>query len=118
MGYVRWIIGLLLFLIVVTFAVKNTDPVTVRYLYTAFYPSIRRLILTNTGTEEDAKDIFQEVLIVLYRKVKEDEFILSSSLNLNPRLLLKETKSVICPAYMLQKFTLFIKCLLPLQIKI
>jgi len=31
MGYVRWIIGLLLFLIVVTFAVKNTDPVTVRY---------------------------------------------------------------------------------------
>ena len=31
MRYVLWIIKLLLFLIVLSFAVKNTDPVTVRY---------------------------------------------------------------------------------------
>ena len=31
MQYVRWIIRLLLFAIVLTFAIKNTDPVTVRY---------------------------------------------------------------------------------------
>jgi len=31
MRYVRWIIRLLLFVVVVSFAVKNTDPVTVRY---------------------------------------------------------------------------------------
>ncbi len=31
MRYLLWIIKFLLFLIVLTFAVKNTDPVTVRY---------------------------------------------------------------------------------------
>ena len=31
MRYVLWIIKLLLFVLVLTFAVKNTDPVTVRY---------------------------------------------------------------------------------------
>jgi lipopolysaccharide assembly protein A len=31
MRYVFWIIKLLLFVLVLTFAVKNTDPVTVRY---------------------------------------------------------------------------------------
>ena len=31
MRYVLWIIKFLLFVVVLTFAVKNTDPVTVRY---------------------------------------------------------------------------------------
>jgi uncharacterized integral membrane protein len=31
MRYLLWIIKLLLFIVVLTFAVKNTDPVTVRY---------------------------------------------------------------------------------------
>jgi len=31
MRYVLWIVKLILFLVVLSFAVKNTDPVTVRY---------------------------------------------------------------------------------------
>ncbi len=38
------------------------------YLYNSF-PKVRKHIVTNSGTKEDALDIFQEGLIILYRKV-------------------------------------------------
>jgi RNA polymerase sigma factor (sigma-70 family) len=52
----------------------------VKGLYTAF-PSVRKMILTNAGSKEDAEDIFQEALLILYKKVKDGNFILSSALS-------------------------------------
>ncbi len=43
-------------------------------------PSIKKYICANSGTEEDAKDIFQDALVVLYKKVNSTEFVLSASL--------------------------------------
>ncbi len=48
-------------------------------LYNAL-PSIKKYICANTGTEEDAKDIFQDALVILYKKVNSTEFVLSVSL--------------------------------------
>lgn len=41
---------------------------------------VLQLILANNGNEDDAKDIFQESVIVLYNKVKSGSFELSSKL--------------------------------------
>ena len=49
-------------------------------LYTESYPSIRHFVLMNSGNEDDAKDVFQETLVVLYRKLKNPDFRLTSSL--------------------------------------
>ena len=49
-------------------------------LYQSFYPMVLQLILNNNGTEEDAKDVFQESIIVLYDKIKGGSFELSSKL--------------------------------------
>ena len=38
-------------------------------LYKAYFPMVLQLILANNGNEDDAKDIFQESVIVLYNKV-------------------------------------------------
>src|SRR6516225_9821011 len=38
---------------------------------------VQSLILNNNGNREDAKDIFQEAIIVLYEKSKSDSFQLS-----------------------------------------
>jgi RNA polymerase sigma factor (sigma-70 family) len=40
-------------------------------------PSVKQYIKTNNGTAEDAKDIFQDALVILYKKVQSREFILS-----------------------------------------
>lgn len=49
-------------------------------LYKA-YPAIRHFVKTHGGNDDDAKDVFQESLIVLYRNVLKDEFQLTSTIN-------------------------------------
>lgn len=38
---------------------------------------IRQLVLTNSGNEEDVKDILQEGIITFYEKAKEPDFVLT-----------------------------------------
>lgn len=58
---------------------NNSDSVLKR-LYLAYFPMVLQLILNNNGNEDDAKDIYQEAIIVLYNKVKRGDFELSSKL--------------------------------------
>lgn len=44
------------------------------------YGVVRAFVLKNSGSKQDAEDVFQEALIILYRKVKAPEFQLTSSL--------------------------------------
>lgn len=45
-----------------------------------YFPQVQKLILSKGGSKEDARDIFQEALIVFYRKVSSGDFTLSSSI--------------------------------------
>ena len=49
-------------------------------LYAAYFPMVLQFILNNNGDEDDAKDVYQEAIIVLYNKVKTGNFELSSKL--------------------------------------
>jgi RNA polymerase sigma factor (sigma-70 family) len=49
-------------------------------LYKAF-PSVRHFIKTHGGDEDEARDVFQESLLVFYRNALKPEFTLTSSLN-------------------------------------
>jgi RNA polymerase sigma factor (sigma-70 family) len=60
--------------------IREGDGDALRFLYKKYYPVVLRLITQNSGDEEDAEDIYQEALIVLYEKVKDPNFKLSSSL--------------------------------------
>lgn len=46
-------------------------------IYSTFYPSIEKYILKNSGTSEEAKDVFQDGLMVFYEKRKEADFQLN-----------------------------------------
>lgn len=43
--------------------------------------AFRKFVLSNSGTREDADDVFQEALIILHRKVNESSFQLTSALS-------------------------------------
>jgi len=49
-------------------------------LYRDYFPMILNMIVQNNGTEEEAKDVFQEAVIVLYDKVTQRDFELTSQL--------------------------------------
>ncbi len=48
-----------------------------RSLYKDHYEMTKQLVLKNNGTLEDAKDVFQEVIIAFYHKAKQEDFELS-----------------------------------------
>jgi len=56
------------------------DDSVLHYLYKEFFPMIRNLVVTNSGSEDDAKDILQEGLIVIYEKAKNNELDLSCTI--------------------------------------
>lgn len=58
----------------------GNDDKSLETIYLENFPAIARMVMQNNGSEDDAKDIFQEAMIVLYEKVQEGGFILSSRL--------------------------------------
>ena len=51
------------------------------FLYKKNYKMMINMIVKNNGSEEEAKDIYQDALIVLWQKILSQEFILSSKLS-------------------------------------
>lgn len=45
------------------------------------YPPVEKLILSKGGSKDDAKDIFQDALIVFYQKAKDDQFKLTAAIS-------------------------------------
>ena len=55
------------------------DKQGIKEIYRVFLPKITQFVKKNNGTEEDAKDIFQEAIIVLFKKIREGNFQLTSA---------------------------------------
>ncbi len=56
----------------------NSDYI-IKHVYKEFFPTIKFLIKKNTGSEEDAEDIFQESLLIILKNVQRDDFYLTCS---------------------------------------
>ena len=59
--------------------IKLRDSSVIRFVYKEYFPTIKYLITTNSGTEIDAEDVFQDALVIIFRKTGEDGLILTSS---------------------------------------
>jgi RNA polymerase sigma factor (sigma-70 family) len=49
-------------------------------IYRSHYGMVQNLVINNSGTSDDAKDVFQEALIVLYEKARSGSFELHAQL--------------------------------------
>lgn len=58
----------------------ENDRKAVEIIYTHHYPTIQALIISNNGTHDDAQDVFQEGMIILYENAKRENFELTSQL--------------------------------------
>ena len=55
----------------------RNDRLAVETIYRENYKMVQALVLNNNGNADDAKDIFQEAMIVLYEKVRSGTFELN-----------------------------------------
>jgi RNA polymerase sigma factor (sigma-70 family) len=58
----------------------TNDRKAIETIYKDHYSMIQTLVINNSGTSDDARDIFQEAIIVLYEKAKSGSFELHAQL--------------------------------------
>ena len=45
----------------------------IKFVYREFFPMARHLIVHNSGTDQDAEDVFQDALVIVYKRIIVDE---------------------------------------------
>jgi RNA polymerase sigma factor (sigma-70 family) len=55
-------------------AIRNNDENALKLLYKANYPKIERYVIGNNGTAEEAKDIFQDAFVAVWRNIQLGKF--------------------------------------------
>ncbi len=60
--------------------IVSSDDQMIRSLYELYFPSVRYLVVRNNGTENDARDVFQNTILVLLQKIRDKRFSLNCSL--------------------------------------
>lgn len=61
--------------------VRNDNDAAIKFVYQNHYKMIEQYVLKNNGIIDDAKDLYQDAFMVLYNKLKQPEFKLSSSMS-------------------------------------
>ena len=55
----------------------DNDTVILRKIYQEYFGRIAHMVNTNNGTEDEAKDVFQDALLVIYEKKFDEQFVLT-----------------------------------------
>jgi RNA polymerase sigma factor (sigma-70 family) len=58
-------------------AVGNNEKTAIESVYKENYALIQHFVVSNNGSEDDARDIFQEAMMVLYEKSRQEDFELT-----------------------------------------
>lgn len=61
-------------------ALRENDEAVMSRLYKLYFPMALHLVAVNNGTEDEAKDIYQEAFIVLYENLQRPDFQLRCSI--------------------------------------
>ncbi|MGB3344663.1 MAG: sigma-70 family RNA polymerase sigma factor [Aequorivita sp.] len=62
--------------------IKNNDSDILKQLYGSNYIKVRRYVLRNNGDEQQAKDVYQEAFLAMWRNVRDDKFTEDSKGNI------------------------------------
>jgi RNA polymerase sigma factor (sigma-70 family) len=57
--------------------ILRNDNVVLQFIYKNFYYKVNLYVKKNSGDSDDANDVFQEAIIVIYRKLKANELVLN-----------------------------------------
>jgi RNA polymerase sigma factor (sigma-70 family) len=57
------------------------DERALEFLYKKYYRMMTKMVITNSGTEEEARDIYQEALVVFWQKAVSGKLVLTSKMS-------------------------------------
>jgi RNA polymerase sigma factor (sigma-70 family) len=57
------------------------DELALKSLYQEHFPMILRFVLNNNGSSDEAKDVYQEAVIIFYENIRKDQFELTCKIS-------------------------------------
>ena len=61
--------------------IRDGDDFALEMVYKRHFGTIGHLVLNNSGSEQDAKDVYQEAIIVFYERIKKGGFVLTCQIS-------------------------------------
>ncbi|MGC1206057.1 MAG: sigma-70 family RNA polymerase sigma factor [Flavobacteriaceae bacterium] len=64
-------------------AIQNNDTQVLNKLYVSNYPTIEILVLKNSGSKDQAKDIYQDAFLAVWQNIKQNKFVPKNETSIN-----------------------------------
>ena len=61
--------------------IQKGDEKALEFLYKKYYRMMTKLVITNSGTEDEARDIYQDALIVFWQKATSGNLVMTSKIS-------------------------------------
>jgi DNA-directed RNA polymerase specialized sigma24 family protein len=61
--------------------IQKGDEKALEFLYKKYYRMMTKLVITNSGTEEEGRDIYQEALIVFWQKATSGNLVMTAKIS-------------------------------------
>lgn len=61
--------------------IRNGDESPLKKIYAETYPMVEQFVIKNSGSSEEARDIFQDAFYIFYEKIRDTEFNLTSKIS-------------------------------------
>src|SRR3954462_110814 len=61
--------------------ISKGDEKTLEFLYKKYYRMMTKLVITNSGTEDEARDVYQDALVVFWQKATSGNLVLTSKIS-------------------------------------
>lgn len=61
--------------------IKNGDEKALEFIYKKYYRMMTKLVVTNSGTEEEARDVYQDALVVFWQKARSGNLVMTAKIS-------------------------------------
>jgi F0F1-type ATP synthase delta subunit len=61
--------------------IQKGDEVALELIYKKYYRMMTKMVISNSGTEEEARDVYQDALVVFWQKARSGNLVLTSKMS-------------------------------------
>jgi len=61
--------------------IQRGDEKALEFIYKKYYRMMTKLVIVNSGTEDEARDVYQDALVVFWQKARSGKLVLTSKIS-------------------------------------
>ncbi len=61
--------------------IQKGDEKALEFIYKKYYRMMTKLVITNSGTEEEARDVYQDALVVFWQKARSGNLVMTAKIS-------------------------------------